>query len=1819
MTPRSSNNRIHTRQTVDLVTEIKRIVRSYPGGLGIIKELIQNADDAGASQVHITLDLCTHEGVQVPEPGMQRFLGPSLLVSNDSIFNDKDFEAIEKIGRGSKKEDLTKAGRFGLGFNSVYHVTDYPSIASRDRLIIFDPLGSVFEDQGMGWRLLESEHEASDFLKVYEIGLGQGKQIANSTVVRLPLRTQQASPKQFISKTLFKATAIEKLKQDLLDLTDEVLLFLKSVTSIRISEIESDSNKENLILEVKTTNKQVVDKSRRSLITLIKQQTQKGWLRPNFENTAPVSYLHELQTESLAGTYKSKWRVCQMIRLDAGGEVYRGIQEMTEYEEKTVPWAGVAARLETTAPNVTKPEKLEGKTYCFLPLNFPTGLPVHVHGFFDLDEARTDLTRFVNNSDDPSRKARATWNLLVVKHVLAPVYAELLTQLVDDIGYQNPARLYCYFPTSCKNAVLEQLANYVLQQVYSRPVVRSVYQETWVSPQSLKLLDSEWKQLRSVLQAEGVHFPDPALPPALVSAFKGAGQPISRFTPSDLRSLLHNPTSLGCELEDAPRPCLRKASWILLLLQYCTSDGSYDLRGLPLAILENGTLETFGYAQAGVVFWVPSTVRSLLVKQIFGNYPHWFLNEDLTHEMAPNIDQCEGLPKFHPASVVTNLKVPLHFNKDSADPYPWDPSGAKTPNQTWLAAVYRYLATIPTGSLPDNLEEFPLVPGNSGHLYKGGGVDAPLWPTPDVPTALLQALKYFKIPLIEAVGELKAAIQAFLHQHSNAFIFHLTVPDLIESLLYLEQLPTYRAKEYKALVSYLASDRQWQLRDDNIYKPELRALAIYPTLNNQPTALDAEKVYVPGSYTPPAIAGSLKLLALGPTAGSQEWHDFYTDFLGVQVLDHFAMIQHLLETYSNLNSTQQLEALAWIRDHLDLAQSEQPSSATSLRNTLRTSHLVLCEDGQLRSVSSLYHPQQKKTVQKVLGNQAHFPDMTTYSQGDWLSFFQKLGIQQSPSAKDILAYVDTQIEQAQHGVSKAVYENLKGIFEHIREQWEVLSKEKVSGLNTLPASLKERAWLPVERDQTWLQKYYPGAMSPANRLHRASEVSFTGSYGSIAASQKPLFHAGKLPLKEIQDALGFKEPTRIEVVQHFKVLIRLWEEDTAELDSDAFVKSVKNIYSYFHREFLSRKAQAQDQIWLRTQLQNYKTLWNYCEFYKPEHTFQREYPCFGSRRQKIAPDSPIREVFELLGQKPYPEIEDYIDFLDEVAEDSRGEALEGEDLECAIAVLQKLSTIFKEEEESPSDYDFLLLSDDNLLLPPETLYIPDAPWYLEAITDRTKIKVLHSKIPTQMAVEAGCCSLLENVTEKPIEITPESQLEWKKWSSHYQSLVRSTAFLGGLARLIAHQQGQDPEWDETWLKDWLTQVKLKAASEITTALYMGRDRIASGIQGTHYYCPETTTLYVASEEDWILHHLAEGLNQEIQGLAKAKVNEAFSFDDTGPLLAILGTSDRKIEICLDRLRIKKLNRVAVQFPDEGEPETDEIFDNDLDTEDDLETPTLDSSDTSTTQPSTSTSNSVKPTQGRTTTSPSAPAQPLEPQKAKPILPQDRPARPIIKPARPTPDQPVDSNPAKDEQQTQKTRSLEDQTIRRQIDSATSSTRSSDSTSKTRSQSSNTSASSTTRTTYPQQYRHGVRVLPDREKNPDFTDLDGDAPEPEKQSIDQAGTLAVMEFERTAGREPKDMNEEQPNHPGYDIESQDPKTGEVRYIEVKSLKRNWDRRGVCVTRTQFVVGDERRSNFWLYVVECATSEPKIHRIQNPVGLVGEFYYDGSWQQLGEEGK
>ncbi|KTF88948.1 hypothetical protein cypCar_00027430 [Cyprinus carpio] len=110
---------------------LKEILRRYPDGGQILKELIQNADDAGASTVVFIHDERHYEthSLWTEELGKYQAIynfdlaGPALYAFNDAAFTEEDWEGIQRVGRSIKQDDPTKVGRFGIGFNSVYHIT----------------------------------------------------------------------------------------------------------------------------------------------------------------------------------------------------------------------------------------------------------------------------------------------------------------------------------------------------------------------------------------------------------------------------------------------------------------------------------------------------------------------------------------------------------------------------------------------------------------------------------------------------------------------------------------------------------------------------------------------------------------------------------------------------------------------------------------------------------------------------------------------------------------------------------------------------------------------------------------------------------------------------------------------------------------------------------------------------------------------------------------------------------------------------------------------------------------------------------------------------------------------------------------------------------------------------------------------------------------------------------------------------------------------------------------------------------------------------------------------------------------------------------------------------------------------------------------------------------------------------------------------------------------------------------------------------------------------------------------------------------------
>ena len=115
-------------------------------------------------------------------------------------------------------------------------------------------------------------------------------------------------------------------------------------------------------------------------------------------------------------------------------------------------------------------------------------------------------------------------------------------------------------------------------------------------------------------------------------------------------------------------------------------------------------------------------------------------------------------------------------------------------------------------------------------------------------------------------------------------------------------------------------------------------------------------------------------------------------------------------------------------------------------------------------------------------------------------------------------------------------------------------------------------------------------------------------------------------------------------------------------------------------------------------------------------------------------------------------------------------------------------------------------------------------------------------------------------------------------------------------------------------------------------------------------------------------------------------------------------------------------------------------------------------------------------------------------------------------------------------------------------------------------------------------------------------LDGAQPAPDRDTLAQNAEVerlameAVMAHERGEGREPSDVSAE---NLGWDIQSRDRATGELRYIEVKGRRAGAD--SVQITRNEILRAINLADKFWLAVVIVADGRVESLQLQrNPFG-------------------
>lgn len=556
------------QQFEPLTVRLRNLLRGYPKGFGIIKEFVQNADDAGALAVEVVLDWRTHPVARLSSPGLARLAGPALLIANDAVFTEDDFNGIQTLGDSGKRLNTTKIGKFGLGFNAAYNVTDHPCVVSRDRLFVFDPhrsaVAGVSPERGAAADLSPLWTESPDLLLPFLAGgLGEGEADHPATIFRLPLRTAESAWESEISTEPFTPEDFRAILDQVVAHAPELLLFLRHVVSLRISEIPAGGGSPRELLHVWTTNSDEVAVGRRTVGQWLGGAPAGvlASLRDPGERELVARYEHHVSLATPEQRLDAKWLVVNGIYPGPRGELLDLAQAILDDGERALPLAGAAARLNVDTDGAVRARAVRGLLFCGLPLSRQAVLGIHLNGFFELNDSR-DWLKGNTESIGVHEQQRHQWNQELVRHGIAAAAVTLLDGLAARVGPERVEELYALWPDS--EALAPHLPGFA-EAVYDAawtgdcPVIQVRNPDPdRAKPRDVLRLPADWHtRLLPPLSRDGLAIPEPPLPRHVVAGFQAAGHPLAKLTPRQLRDRWRTEADVDTELADAPNPAWR--------------------------------------------------------------------------------------------------------------------------------------------------------------------------------------------------------------------------------------------------------------------------------------------------------------------------------------------------------------------------------------------------------------------------------------------------------------------------------------------------------------------------------------------------------------------------------------------------------------------------------------------------------------------------------------------------------------------------------------------------------------------------------------------------------------------------------------------------------------------------------------------------------------------------------------------------------------------------------------------------------------------------------------------------------------------------------------------------------------------------------------------------------------------------------------------------------------------------------------------------------------------------------------------------------------
>jgi sacsin len=105
-------------------TTIRNRLREYTEQQ-LLTEFVVNAVDAGATEFGVLVDELQNTGKETLSHEMDKFQAcQSLVIHNNALFTDKDFDGICNTGIGGKQSRTDSIGQFGSGALTMFHFSE---------------------------------------------------------------------------------------------------------------------------------------------------------------------------------------------------------------------------------------------------------------------------------------------------------------------------------------------------------------------------------------------------------------------------------------------------------------------------------------------------------------------------------------------------------------------------------------------------------------------------------------------------------------------------------------------------------------------------------------------------------------------------------------------------------------------------------------------------------------------------------------------------------------------------------------------------------------------------------------------------------------------------------------------------------------------------------------------------------------------------------------------------------------------------------------------------------------------------------------------------------------------------------------------------------------------------------------------------------------------------------------------------------------------------------------------------------------------------------------------------------------------------------------------------------------------------------------------------------------------------------------------------------------------------------------------------------------------------------------------------------------